>query len=310
MLYVILLSLLVSFIGAAYDPALGAEYGELSMLAYCDSISIQDGSCDYYTGNLDKSYVLFRQREGYLVSNGVSYALFVNPKLRKIVSSFRGTTTGGQMITEGVLSYLINYSGSSKIQASKYFYNAYQVLRSVYLSDLTDAVKKYPDYTFVFTGHSLGAALATHAALDAVLSSIIKRSQTVMYNYGSPRVGDQDFVDLVTSNIGEIARVTYSNDKVPHLPPLGRLGVGFRHVGPEVFYFGDSDDKFGNCAFSFKLKKDPSIKEFKDYRICDNQEDNCCSNRNPDASFDKGSGEDHHLYPGFNKKAQEYRAVW
>jgi predicted lipase len=41
------------------------------------------------------------------------------------------------------------------------------------------------------TGHSLGAALATHAVADLIANNITVQS---FYNFGSPRVGDARFV--------------------------------------------------------------------------------------------------------------------
>jgi len=38
---------------------------------------------------------------------------------------------------------------------------------------IQQAYSEYPDYQYVFTGHSLGAALATMAGTDAILSGWI-----------------------------------------------------------------------------------------------------------------------------------------
>ena len=40
------------------------------------------------------------------------------------------------------------------------------------------------------TGHSLGAALATHAAAHLLVNKV---KVTELYTYGSPRVGDPNF---------------------------------------------------------------------------------------------------------------------
>lgn len=69
-----------------------------------------------------------------------------------------------------------------------------------------------------FTGHSLGAALATLAA------DRYERAQAV-YTYGSPRVGDADFAADYRLRT---YRFVNNNDVVPKLPPKG--GV-FHHVG-------------------------------------------------------------------------------
>ena len=74
-----------------------------------------------------------------------------------------------------------------------------------------------------YTGHSLGAALATLAAHH-------RRPQAV-YTFGSPRVGDADFLAAFAGI--PVYRVVNSRDVVATLPPA-HLG-GYSHVG-ELHY--------------------------------------------------------------------------
>jgi len=79
-----------------------------------------------------------------------------------------------------------------------YFFTRYKdYLREDFQTTLKENVHKYSDYTFVFTGHSLGGAMTTHAALDSVLSEIVPKSKVVLYNYGSPRVGNYAYAEAV-----------------------------------------------------------------------------------------------------------------
>jgi hypothetical protein len=89
-----------------------------------------------------------------------------------------------------------------------------------------------------FTGHSLGAALATIAA--ARYSAI--RPVQGLYTFGSPRVGNRSFVDTVPR--GAI-RFVNNADMVTRLPPP--LG-GYQHAGQLKFIGSDgsiSDDDRG-----------------------------------------------------------------
>ncbi len=52
-------------------------------------------------------------------------------------------------------------------------------------------IKKYPGSKFEVTGHSLGAAIATHCAIDLFTNFGIK--DFTLYTFGSPRVGDDAF---------------------------------------------------------------------------------------------------------------------
>jgi len=76
----------------------------------------------------------------------------------------------------------------------------------------------------VFTGHSLGAALATLAGTDAILSNWISGSNTIMYNYGSPRVGNWAYSSKVNGLFAAFYRVVHFEDIVPHVPPCAISG--------------------------------------------------------------------------------------
>jgi len=71
-----------------------------------------------------------------------------------------------------------------------------------------------------FTGHSLGAALATLAA-DRLPGS------HALYTYGSPRVGDKKFRQAFRANA---YRFVNNNDGITVVPPGSSL-FPYRHVG-------------------------------------------------------------------------------
>lgn len=70
----------------------------------------------------------------------------------------------------------------------------------------------------VFTGHSLGGAMAT-------LAATLWRPESLI-TFGSPRVGDETFASLL--EILTVERFVGCNDIVPTLPPEA---LGFRHAG-------------------------------------------------------------------------------
>lgn len=85
-----------------------------------------------------------------------------------------------------------------------------------------------PSYSIVFTGHSLGAAVATVGA-----AYIRKAGSSIdIYTYGSPRVGNKAFVAFVTDQAGAENRVTHLDDPVPRLPPII---LNYRHTSPEYW---------------------------------------------------------------------------
>jgi hypothetical protein len=90
-----------------------------------------------------------------------------------------------------------------------------------------------PGWTVLFTGHSLGGALATLAAFDLShrsSSSKNKPEKIAMYNFGSPRVGNKAFATEFNRAVPESWRLVAQNDAVVRVPRL----VGYCHVGHAV----------------------------------------------------------------------------
>ncbi|MDC7233568.1 MAG: lipase family protein [Spirochaetales bacterium] len=96
-------------------------------------------------------------------------------------------------------------------------------------------------------GHSLGGALATlcfaripHAA--------------GLYVYGAPRVGDQDFVDLIQDR--PVWRVEHGRDPVPMVPPdLPSLDFNFKDPGQLVFISRKGEVLMERPVFSLEEQK-------------------------------------------------------
>jgi len=109
---------------------------------------------------------------------------------------------------------------------------------SIYESCRDEIMKVYetiPSYKKLYiTGHSLGGALATLHALDATVNTDF--TQVVMYNYGSPRVGDTTFKRVFRSLVPMSVRFVNFYDLVPKLPPptirsfLLKTTIYYNHV--------------------------------------------------------------------------------
>lgn len=102
------------------------------------------------------------------------------------------------------------------------------------LDSVWDAIKKACGERLnaaIFTGHSLGAAIATLAANEIQNQSPHGRVNPKLITFGSPAVGNADFV--ASSNGLSVERHVNCCDIVPRLPPEI---AGFVHVG-EALYF-------------------------------------------------------------------------
>lgn len=92
------------------------------------------------------------------------------------------------------------------------------------------------DTPILFTGHSLGGALATFAILD--IKNTLKPTGTLkFYSFGSPRIGNDVFTDYFMKTLPNVyQRVTHYTDVVVQIPPRQ---MGFNHAGNEVWYYND-----------------------------------------------------------------------
>jgi len=92
---------------------------------------------------------------------------------------------------------------------------------------LEGLAEEKPSRALWITGHSLGGALAT-------LCFARTPQATGLYVYGAPRVGDQDFVDLIHDR--PIWRVEHARDPVPMVPPdLPAIQFNFKDPGKLIF---------------------------------------------------------------------------
>jgi hypothetical protein len=129
--------------------------------------------------------------------------------------------------------------------------------------------KRFPTYSVIMTGHSLGAVIAQLLGMELEKEGI----KVEVYNFGQPRVGDENYGDFVNTIIGDrLWRFTHYQDMVPHIPP--ETGMGFLHSCREIY-----EDEKG------KLK------------ICSdvNCEDPTCANQH---SLYQTNWDDHHIYLG------------
>ena len=50
------------------------------------------------------------------------------------------------------------------------------------------------------------------------MSGLVPGNRTILYNYGSPRVGNYAFAEKVVNSIPIIYRINHYKDQVPHIP--------------------------------------------------------------------------------------------
>jgi len=249
-----------------YNATLGKEYAYVSRVSFCQQKNLVDWNCGAPC-TLLPGYRFISGENVTQAGNGVHivWDWLANDNDNKIVVVFRGTGSDNELLLEGLEFGSLNYTWLNVPGAvvDYYFGSRYfEFIREPFHSALVNLIAQYPSYQFVFTGISLGAAFATLAAHDAVISGWIdvEAQNFVVYNYGSPRVGNSFFAFSVDATIPTLFRVVHNLDIVPHVPPCGlksfnpfqecKLASGDLgsflwspwHAGTEVWYNEDSTE--------------------------------------------------------------------
>lgn len=167
------------------------------------------------------AYVPDRARvEAALARAGVSSVHFVSRNSTHcfvaegdvVLAVFRGTESGD----------LEDYKTDLKFRLDGHVHRGFREALDLVWDDVAARLDGRPCW---FTGHSLGAALATLAAARYGASRPV-------YTFGSPRVGDAEFGQSFSP---ASYRIVNNNDFVAELPPP----VRYRHVG-ELAYFDEA----------------------------------------------------------------------
>jgi len=161
------------------------------------------------------------------------------------VLAFRGTDTAigwGQDLASMILTELSGCSFQGKpCMVGQGFLQSYQGIAGGIREQLSSVgcTKSTP---LLVTGHSLGGALTSLAALDL---NRLGYNLSKAYTFGQPRVGDRTFASAFNQAMASIPfhRVTKADDPFVYMPAKGL----FHHVGTEVYYKGNTAEGFRIC---------------------------------------------------------------
>jgi triacylglycerol lipase len=122
--------------------------------------------------------------------------------------------------------------GNPATQVHAGFIEAYSSVREAMIK----VAKESPHQKVLCTGHSLGGALATLSAADVKRN--VPGKEVSCYTFGSPKVGNSDFVKFYNQMVPQTYRFVNGVDMVPNLPPDIPLLVDYEHVG-QLHQIGD-----------------------------------------------------------------------
>ncbi|KAI8050348.1 Alpha/Beta hydrolase protein [Syncephalis plumigaleata] len=223
----------------------------------------------------------------------IKYYVAVNHRLKAIILSIRGTLTPINAIVDfsWVPLDLSDFPGIPKgTMAHAGFLVSALRISGATQKKMVELANQYPSYSVDFTGHSLGGATAQLSALHFATSTSVPPSRIRVITYAAPRVGNPMFAKVMGyAGFKMLARVTFNNDPVPHLPPSNVFdAVRFQHIPGEKYLSGwwiykDIEEKTGWLGWTMSRIRDiigfkPKITECLDNKC---EDPNCSNSRVP-----------------------------
>lgn len=229
-----------------FDLAYTTRMAHISGAAYCSQDQVNAWTCGTHCSSAHGlEQIQYIENTKQLLAGFVAW----DSSSKAILVSFRGTV---QSITDWVhnLAYTKTFPFDQHPEVGLHhgFWNSWQYLKDPAMAAIASIQQSHAGNNVVLTGHSLGAAIASDAALDLRLNHGF---QTSVVNFGSPRAGDSGFYNLMKQEVPNFWRVTHAKDLVPHVP---QEALGFYHAATEVFFPG-SDMQYQICDGS---GEDPS----------------------------------------------------
>ena len=258
---------------AAARLATAAALARINSVAYCGRASVLAWNCtrcrDSFAGGFEVESTVYDAGWDLFAFAGYSKAL------RAPVVAFRGTDSRSVYNWAENMRYWrsdlpLPVPGADGSLVHTGFYASWN--SSALAPNLTVAaaalVDRFPGRPLYVVGHSMGAALATVAAVDlrARLEEARRKEEkdkkdknfrpldVRLVTFGSPRVGNAAFASFVRQATRLSLRLTHNRDIVPSVPPTW---VGFHHVATEAWQV-DVEDKASAAARRSKSKSKSS----------------------------------------------------
>jgi predicted lipase len=171
--------------------------------------------------------------------------LLTSPKMNILM--FRGTQRQLEWL-ENILAVQEDYvhptNGTVIGKVHSGIYDFYQTHLAKSVKEVVQSLD--PKQPLIISGHSLGAALATFAALDLALVLPKLQPNIQVYTYAGPRLGNKAFVEAHSQLLPNHYRITNLADMIPMLPLSKLLTDDFVHVGQSWSFLSQQGDIMPN----------------------------------------------------------------
>ncbi|RDA90111.1 hypothetical protein CP533_2584 [Ophiocordyceps camponoti-saundersi (nom. inval.)] len=175
-------------------------------------------------------------------NNNANGIIFKDDKNKEMVVAFRGTsnlqdvgTDADFLIQSDFVSPGVSDCDGCKVHAG--FLNSWNAVAKDVISTVQGQVADNPGMKVVVTGHSLGGAQASLAAMSIIGSQM----KADVVTFGQPRTGNQAYADYVDKMAPGLMRVTHADDIVPQIPPKDLASSGYQHHSTEIWQENKAD---------------------------------------------------------------------
>ncbi len=215
------------------------------------STSIKLSQASYCPNPLEKSCDNILEFD--INKNNMRALVGYNKEYNSTFVAYRGSENIKNWINNIKVKFTYPYPSSPNTGVELGFYQSYQDIYQDVISAIINTTYKYKTNQLILTGHSLGG-ISTLLAFD-LKNNYPRYKITALITFGSPRMGNSEFVKEFNTFKINSKRITHYYDVVPHLP---QQSFGYQHIPNEIWY------------------NEPS----SNYVICNDtfQEDNNCSN--------------------------------
>ncbi|MBW7474670.1 lipase family protein [Paenibacillus oenotherae] len=186
----------------------------LFLSAICEQTTTQFNNARHWF-LVPSTYRIVGTFEADVYSNMKELFGFLLESDKAAILAFRGSGSAVDWVND-FIAYQVKFtpvSGGGSTHCG--FTNVYMSARDRIMGLLDNIPRDKPLF---ITGHSLGGALATLAALD--IASNRGPEGIIVYTFASPRVGDPQFARTYNRLLPNTFRIQNEHDIVPHLPPL------------------------------------------------------------------------------------------
>ena len=184
-----------------------------------------------------------------------NFVILKNDEYKKIVVSFPGITSYFQIIQELFQGGMVRLP----IKSEDNFFNVLEMYYNIFTkieTDLFDNLASLSginneEYQIIFTGHSLGGAIATISSFYYIKKYNFI-AENILITFGQPKVGSEFFARELTDNLRQIYRIARPND-IATLFPMTGIDVIYKAfkifsrligLGGEIVLCGFKDCKF------------------------------------------------------------------